>query len=134
MKHHLTLKITSVLSIVLFSLHWADEISRGIEPGTLSAVGGYVILFVWLCAPLVFADRRLGLIVLLLGSILASGVPILHMKGIGMVGGRIPVNSSGAFFWVWTLIALNACGTVSFVLAARALWDGWRNLRPTHRV
>ena len=29
MKHKVTLTITSLLSILLFSLHWADEISRG---------------------------------------------------------------------------------------------------------
>jgi hypothetical protein len=104
-------------------LHWADEVSRGFEPGTLSAVGGLLILAVWLCATLVFAERRLGLVVVLLGAILASGVPVLHMMGAGLIGGRIAVNSSGAFFWVWTNIALNASGMVSVVLAARALWS-----------
>jgi hypothetical protein len=122
MKHRVTLTITSLLSILLFSLHWADEISRGLEPGTMSGFGGLLILAVWLCATLVIGGRW-GLVSLLLGSILASGVPVLHMQGIGLVGGRIPVNSSGALFWVWTNIALGASGMVSFVLAALALWN-----------
>ncbi len=95
MKHHVTLTISSLLSILLFSLHWADEVARGLEPGTVSAFGGLLILAVWLCGTLVFAERRWGLVIILLGAILASGVPVLHMRGAGLVGGRI-ANSSGA--------------------------------------
>jgi hypothetical protein len=122
MKQAITLTITSLLSILLFSLHWADEVARGLEPGTLSAVGGLLILAVWLSATLVFADRRLGLVLILLGSILASGVPVLHMMGRGLVGGRY-ANTSAMFFWVWTNIALGASGMLSLVLSARALWS-----------
>lgn len=125
MKHRVTLTITSLLSILLFSLHWADEISRGLERGTMSSFGGLLILAVWLCGALVLGGR-FGLVILLLGSILASGVPVLHMQGIGLIGGRIPVNSSGALFWVWTNIALGASGMVSFVLSAVALWSTFR--------
>lgn len=125
MKDRVTLTITSLLSVLLFSLHWADEIRRGLEPGTTAGVGGFLILAVWLCAALVIPGRT-GLVILLLGSILASGVPILHMQGLGLVGGRIPVNSSGALFWVWTNIALGASGMLSVVLAAVALWKARR--------
>ena len=100
MKPQRTLTITSLLSIVLFSLHWADEVARGIEPGTINAVGGLLILGVWLSATLALAERRSGLVILLLGAILAAGVPVLHMQGRGLVGGRIFANSSGALFWV----------------------------------
>jgi hypothetical protein len=123
MKHKVTLTITSLLSILLFSLHWADEVARGVEPGTISAFWGLLILAVWLCATLVLAERRSGLVILLLGSILASGVPVLHMQGAGLIGGRIAANSSGALFWVWTNIALGANGMLSFVLSARGLWS-----------
>ena len=85
MRHQLTLTIASLLSILLFSLHWADEVARGLEPGTAQGVGGLLILAVWLSALLVFPERRFGLIVILVGSILASGVPILHMQGRGLV-------------------------------------------------
>lgn len=131
MKHNITLTITSLLSILLFSLHWADEVARGLEPGTVSAFGGLLILGVWLSATLVFAERRLGLVIILLGSILASGVPVLHMQGRGLVGGRY-ANTSAMFFWVWTNIALGASGMLSLVLSARALWSlQWRRPRPS---
>jgi hypothetical protein len=122
MKHQLTLKITSLLSILLFSLHWADEVARGLEPGTVSALGGLLILAVWLSATLVFAERRWGLVIVLLGSIVASGVPLLHMQGRGLVGSRY-ANTGAMFFWVWTNIALGASGMLSLVLSVRALWN-----------
>jgi hypothetical protein len=127
MKDRVTLTITSLLSIVLFSLHWADEMARGLEPGTLSSSGGFLILAVWLSATLVFADRGWGLIVVLLGSILASAVPILHMQGKGLVLGRY-ANTGAMLFWVWTNVALGASGMVSLVLSVRCLWKRRREL------
>jgi hypothetical protein len=125
MKDQITLKAASLLSILLFSLHWADEVARGLEPGTNSAIGGLLILAVWLSATLVFAERRWGLVIILLGAILASGVPILHMQGRGLVGGSY-ANTGAMLFWVWTNIALGASGMLSVVLSARALWNTWR--------
>ena len=124
MKHHVTLTISSLLSILLFSLHWADEVARGLEPGTVAASGGLVILAVWLCGALVFTESRWGLVIVLLGAILASGVPVLHMQGAGLVGGRVAqaAGTAGKFFWVWTNIALGASGMLSVVLSVRALW------------
>ena len=123
MKHRVTLTIMSLLSILLFSLHWADEVARGLEPGTVSAAGGLLILAVWLSATLVFPERRWGLVIILVGSILASGVPVLHMQGRGLVLGRYGyTNSTAMFFWVWTNIALGASGMLSLVLSLRELW------------
>lgn len=119
-----TLTVASLLSILLFSVHWADEIARGLEPGTLDrAWGGLLILFVWLYGTVALAERRWGIVIMLVGSLLASAVPMLHMLGRGLVGGRIPTESSGAFLWVWTNIALGACGTLAFALSVRALWN-----------
>jgi hypothetical protein len=123
------LEVTSLLSILLFSLHWADEIARGIAPGGLAGSGGLLILGTWLCGTLVLAERRSGLVITLLGALLASVVPLLHMQGSGMVGGRI-AGTGGTFFWVWTLIALGATGIVSLVLAADGLWTLWRSPAP----
>jgi hypothetical protein len=125
MKHHITLTISSLLSILLFSLHWAHEVARGLEPGTVAASGGLLILAVWLCGTLVFAGSRWGVVIVLLGAILASGVPVLHMQGAGLVGGRIANGASTVerFFWVWTNITLGASGLLSLVLSVRALWS-----------
>lgn len=121
MKHRVTLTITSLLSTILFALHWVDEISRGLEPGTLQGSGGIAILVVWLCGPLLLAERRSGYILMLVGGIFGLGVVLLHMSGRGMVGGRI-ANTSGIFFWVLTLIALGTTSAISAILAATGLW------------
>ena len=122
MNPKVTLTVTSLLSVLLFAFHWADEMSRGMEVGTLSAFGGIVILVVWLTGTLVLGDRRSGYIISLIGGILGLGVLVLHMTGKGITGGRIPPNSPGAFFWVLTLITLGSTSTISAILAARELW------------
>ena len=123
MKDTVTLTVASLLSILLFSLHWADEIARGIETGKLPGIGGVGILLVWLCGTLVLAERRSGYVIILVASLLASGLPIIHLtnKG-GAVGGGI-AESSGAFFFAWTLIALGVTAIFSVILSARGLWS-----------
>ena len=122
MKHTVTLTITSLLSILFTAFHLADDIVRGIEPGGVKTLVGVLILVVWLYGTLVLAERRSGHVIILLGSLGGSAVPVIHMMGAGLVGGRI-ANSSGVFFWVWTLIALGVTATFSVILSARGLWS-----------
>lgn len=121
-KHTITLTITSLLSILFMALHLADDIVRGMEPGGLSNLGGVLILAVWLYGTLVFAERRLGHVIILLGSLGGAAVPVIHMMGPGLVGGRI-ANSSGILLWVWTLIALGVTAVVSVILSVRGLYS-----------
>jgi hypothetical protein len=127
MKHNSILTITSLLSILLATFHFADDIVRGMEPGTLSNLIAVPILVVWLYGTLVLAERRSGYIIVLLGSLLGLLVPVIHMKGAG-VGGAI-AKSSGGFWFIWTLLALGVTALFSCILAARALWNHLR--RPT---
>jgi hypothetical protein len=122
MKQNVVLTITSLLSMLLFTFHLSDDIVRGFEPGGFRQISGILIVVVWLYATLVLAGRRAGYVILLLGSILASLVPLVHMRGRGLVGGDI-ANSSGALFWVWTLITLGVTATFSVILSVRALWS-----------
>ena len=57
MKHKVTLTITSLLSMLFFVFHWADDMVRGFAPGGVSSLGGVLILVVWLHGTLVLADR-----------------------------------------------------------------------------
>ena len=120
MKRNVTLTITSLLAMLFFVFHWADDIVRGFAPGRVSGLGGVLILVIWLYGTLVLAERRSGHVIMLLGSLGALGVLALNMSGAGLVGGRI-ANSSGVFFWVWTLIALGVTSTISIILSARGL-------------
>ena len=126
MNHKLTLTITSLLSIVLTSFHFTEDIARGIAPGKLPTHIGVLILVVWLYGTVALAERRSGYVIMLLFSILASGIPVLHMMGKGLVGGRI-AGSSGVFFWVWTLFALGVTASFSAILSARGLWSSRRS-------
>ena len=123
MKHSVMLTIASLLSILFFTFHLADDIVRGIEPGRLSNLTAVPIFVFWLYGTLVLAERRSGYVIILLGSIGGSGVTVVHMMGAGLVGGRI-ANSSGVFFWVWTLIALGVTAIFSVILSAHGLWSG----------
>lgn len=124
-----TLIVTSLLTILLFTLHWGDEIARGIEPGTMAASGGLAILFIWTYATLAIGERRSGLFLQLLFGAIGGAVPILHMQRAGWVGGRIAPNSPGALFWVWTMIAMGICGMISAALAVRVLWEVSRSTK-----
>jgi hypothetical protein len=126
MKRSVMLTITSLLSILFMTFHLSDDIVRGFEPGGVKNVTGVLMMVVWLYGTLVLAERRSGYIIILLGSILGSGVPVVHMIGKGLVGGRV-ANSSGMFFWVWTLITLQVTAIFSLILSVRGLWNlPWR--------
>ena len=126
MKHNVVLTIASLLSILFMTLHLTDDIVRGMEPGTLSDLIAVPILAVWLYGTLALAEGRSGYVIILLGSLLGLLVPVIHMKGMG-VGGAI-AKSSGAFFFIWTLLALGVTALFSVILSARGLWERlpWR--------
>jgi len=121
MKQNLLLTITSLLSILFMTFHLTDDIIRGMEKGGVSNLVAVPIFVVWLYGTLVLAERRSGYVIILLGSLLGLVVPVIHMMGKGVgVGGNI-AKSSGAFFFVWTLIALGVTALFSVILSARGL-------------
>ena len=127
MKPSVTLTVASLLSILLVSLHITDDIVRGFEPGGLSNLTVVPILTVWLYGTLVLTERRSGYIIILLGSLLGLAVPVVHMMGKGV--GEI-AKSSGAFCFIWTLIALGVTALFSVILSVRGLWSlPWRRPR-----
>ncbi len=121
MKHQVTLTITSLLSILFFTFHVADDIVRGFEKGGVSNLTAVPIFVVWLYGTLELGERRSGYVIMLLGSLLGLAVPVLHMMGKG-VGGEI-AKSSGGFFFIWTIIALGVTALFSVILSARGLWS-----------
>jgi hypothetical protein len=123
MKDNVMLSIASLLSILFFSFHHADDVVRGMAPGGFSNLVPVIFLVIWLYGTtLVLAERLSGYIIILVVSLLGFGIPVIHMTGTGFVGGDI-ANSSGAFFFVWTLIALGVSTLFSVILSARALWS-----------
>jgi len=130
MKNDVMLIVASLLSILFVTFHLSDEIARGMERGGLNMVFPVLILVVFLYGTLVLAGRRSGYIIMLLGSIVGTGIPILHMSGKGLVGGRILPNSSGAFFWAWQNFTLCVISSLALILSVRGLWSlPWRRPR-----
>jgi len=121
MKYSPTLTITSLLSILFFTFHLTDDIVRGFEPGGFKNISPILIGVVWLFGTVVLAGRRSGYIIILLASLLGSLMPLAHMRGVGLVGGRM-ANSNGKFFFVWTLLAIGITAAFSVILSIQGLW------------
>jgi hypothetical protein len=128
MKQSSMLTIASLLSILFFSFHLADDIILGMEPGGLNnLIGGSLIMVLWLYGATVLAERRSGYIIMLVASLLSLGVPYLHMKGRGVGVASKIAASSGHFRFVWMLFALGVLGLFSAILCVRGLWGlPWR--------
>jgi hypothetical protein len=123
MKHSAMLSIASLLSILFLTFHLADDVIRGMEKGGVSTLVAVPILVVWLYGTLGLAERRSGYVILLLGSLLGLFVPVIHMMGKGVGVGSNIANSSGAFFFVWTLLAVGVTALFSVILSVRGLWS-----------
>jgi hypothetical protein len=131
MNRSVMLTITSLLSLLLLTFHLSDDIVYGFEPGGLANLIMVVpISAIWLYGTLVLAGRRSGYIIIILGSLLGMFVPYIHMSGKGVgVTSRL-ANSSGHFFFVWTLIAIGVTSLFSVILSAHGLWSlPWRRRR-----
>jgi len=122
------LTISSLLLALFLTFHLADDIVRGFEPGGLANLVVMVLIsVVWLCGALVLAERRSGYIITLLLGIFSLVVPYIHMKGKGVGVTTRLGNTSGHFFFVWTLLAIGVLGLFSAILSARGLWSlPWR--------
>lgn len=123
MKQTAVLIISSLLTMLLGVVHITDDITRGYAPGGLSNVWVVLVVAVWLYATLLLAERRPGLVVILVMSLLSSLIPVVHMTGKRGITAGIPVPS-GAFFFVWTLMALGVTAAFSVALSVRGLWRG----------
>ena len=122
MKHTVQLIITSLLSILFLTLHLTQDILYGMaSPGLSNLVVAVPVLVVWLYGTLVLAERRSGYIIVLVGSLLGLGVAVIHFRGPSGVLNAEHLKSSGAFFFIWTLLALGVNATYSAVLAVRGL-------------
>ena len=120
MKSNIMLTIASLLSILFGTFHLADDIDRGMSPGGLTNLIAVVIIVVWLYGTLVLAERRSGYIITLIASLLVMGIPVIHMRGVGVGFGT---NRSGGFFFIWTLLAMGVTALFSVILSVRGLWS-----------
>ena len=124
MKRNPVLVVTSLLSILLLTLHITDDIVRGISKAESSNTA-LLVLVIFLYGTLVLAERRSGHFIMLLVGLFAAAMPVMHMRGAHYAE---IARSNGGFFFVWTLWALGGTGGFTVVQAARGLW-GLRSRR-----
>ncbi len=115
MKQSALLTVTSLLSVFLISIHVTHDIIRGVDSWGRQSLIGVLILVVWLYGTLVLPERRSGLVIMLIGGLLAAGMPVIHKN--------VSLAKPGAFLFIWTLFALGATGTLSVIFAVRRLRD-----------
>lgn len=127
MNQNRTLIATSLLSLLLLTLHVTDDIVRGISKAE-PANTALVVLAILLYGTLVLPERRSGHVIMFFVGLFAAGMPVLHMRG-----AHYPeiARSTGGFFFVWTLWALGGLGGVTMMLSARGLWTLRDRVKPT---
>lgn len=119
MKQNIALTISSLISLVLFSLHLTDDtlhVKAGMDlSGTLICLA---IMLVLLYGTVELAGRRLGYVIMLAGGAASFYMPILHGMGAS--------STRWGFLFVWTMLALGVSGAFAAILAARELWRSFR--------
>jgi hypothetical protein len=120
MKDNIILTISSLLTIVLTIFHVTSDIALGIDKPGLSHLFIVVpIVVVFLYATLMLSGRRLGYMIILLGSLGGLYVVFIHLKS-AHIAER--AASSGGYFFIWTMLAMAVTSLFSVILSARGLW------------
>lgn len=134
MNRNVVLTTMCLLSILLLSLHLTDDIVYGTDRSATLDVIVVGVLVTWLYGTLALPGRVAGHVIMLVGSVVGIGVFAIHVSRPGGLGTGTLADSSGAFFFVWTLLALAATSVCSAILAARGLLDLRRSKAPKPRM
>ena len=96
------------------------DVALGLDRGGAPLVFAVIpVLLLVACGTLLLSQRRSGLIIMLLGGLLALAMPIIHRHN-----GFTPTiaQSPGGVFFMWTLMALGVTGGLAVILSAHGLW------------
>jgi hypothetical protein len=125
MKPNHLLVIASLLSILLMTLHLTSDVIHA-RAGTPEAGGSTLVavpvLAILLYGTLLLSERRSGIIIMLVGSLLAIAMPVVHVMAPGGIFHGAIARYSPAFLFVWTLHAMAVIGIFAFVVSVRELW------------
>ena len=116
-----TLKIASLISLVLLPFHIGGDIAYGFDKGGSGLFYIVVpILLVGAFGTLILGDRRSGYIIMFLGGLAALGMPFIHSNN-----GFTPqvAKAPGGLFFIWTLVTLGVTGGLAMILSVRGLWN-----------
>jgi hypothetical protein len=119
MKQSTLLTVTSLLSILFLTIHLTSDFLHDASELSLQGVLiSALILTVLLWGSLVLAERRTGHVIMLLGSLFALLMPVIHLKR--QQACRRPRQTRRVVLRL-TLLALGVTGLFSAVLSVRGL-------------
>ena len=127
MKPNDLLTVTSMLSLVLLSVHVSDDIAHGFDSAGLMNFIPIAVLAAFVYATLVLRERLAGRIVMVLVAILAAGMPLIHLRSARI---NEVAQAAGGMFFIWTLWALGVTGILGLILTVAETW----RLRTEKRV
>ncbi|HEV8238307.1 MAG TPA: hypothetical protein VGS57_02950 [Thermoanaerobaculia bacterium] len=122
MRGNVSLVVASLLTILFTIFHGAHDMIVGYAPPGLMNLPMIAVLAAWLYATLALGERRWPYVVILVLSLLAAGLPVIHASGTKGLVGRSAPGSAGAFFFAFTLVAVGITALVTVALSARGLW------------
>src|SRR5579864_6510902 len=114
------LALMSLISLVLLSVHVADDYVQGFDRHVVDTPYGILVFVLWACGIFLLRERLIGQVILLCGGLVALAMPVLHLNG------RFPADfarADGAWRFVWTLYAVGTIGALTVILAARELFS-----------
>ena len=126
MTNNLMLRNTSLLLLLLLTLHVVDDVIHGFDSAGLMNMIGIVVLGLLLYGTLVLHDRVSGHIVMLFVALFAALMPVIHLRSARI---NETAQASGGFFFIWTLWALGGVGIFGMILAAQGLLNLRRSKR-----
>ena len=117
------LKFTSLVLLLLLTLHIVDDIVRGFDSAGLVNMIGIAVAAFLLYGTLVLRERLAGLIMMLFISLFAAMMPVIHLRSIRI---NEIAQGSGGFFFIWILWALGVIGIFGMIVAAQLIWERYR--------
>ena len=112
------LALLSLIALILLSIHLPDDYVHGFDKHVVDSPYPILIFVVWACGLLFARERLIGRIILLLGGLVAIGMPVLHLNGHFRPEFA---TSHGALLFLWTLYALGTTGALIVILALKEL-------------
>ena len=118
MTDNLMLRNTSLLLLLLLTLHVVDDIVHGFDSAGLINMIGIVVLGLLIYGTLVLHERVSGHIVMLFVALFSMLMPVVHLRSARI---NETAHASGGFFFIWTLWALGGVGIFGIIVAIQGL-------------
>ena len=128
MTNNLMLRNTSLLLLLLLSLHVVDDIVHGFDSAGLINMIGIVVLGFLIYGTLVLHERMSGHIVMLFVALFSLLMPLVHLRSARI---NETAQATGGFFFIWTLWALGGIGIFAIILGIQGVLSLRRNSRRT---